>query len=151
MVCRTFNKVNYAGCTFYYPEFKDFIRCEQFKRERRRFGFEMPEEVKCKKALPSSSYTKRDLTNKLTIESQMKATSLVELFISGINNAYPEVICAEMERGKYLKFQFQHFFSFDFMEIPIVVYKPTTVIGKKAAKKYMVCLDQTFIKKYKRE
>lgn len=142
MICNTFRRENFAGFTYYYPLLKDNIHCEQFKRERGRLGFEVPREVKCKKALPSFSYIKKEFSQKLSIESQFIATSLVELFITEISGGFLEVICAEIEGGKYLKFQFQYFYTFDFMNIPIVVYKPIAVISKKAAKKYLVCLDQ---------
>lgn len=38
--------------------------------------------------------------------------------------------------------QFKYFFTYSFMNIPFVYYEPKEVISKKAAKKYIVCLDQ---------
>ena len=38
--------------------------------------------------------------------------------------------------------QFKYFFTYSFMNIPFVYYEPKEVISKKAAKKYLVCIDQ---------
>ena len=38
--------------------------------------------------------------------------------------------------------QFKYFFTYSFMSIPFMFYEPVQVISKKAAKKYIVCLDQ---------
>jgi hypothetical protein len=38
--------------------------------------------------------------------------------------------------------QFKYFFTYSFMNIPFMFYEPVQVISKKAAKKYIVCLDQ---------
>lgn len=126
----------------YYPVLKDYIHCEQFKTERGRFGFEVPAELKCKKALPTYSFKEKSFPQKLSFRSEMMATALLELFMSVISDGYPEVVCTEIEGGKYLKFKFAYFRTFDFMNVTFAHYKPVGVITKKAAKKYLVCIDQ---------
>ena len=142
MICNTFRKEKKYEGTIYYPVLKDYIHCEQFKRERWKFGIEVPEEVKCKKALPAYSFFEKDFTQKISRKSQMIAEALLELFISEVSGRYPEVICTEIEGGKYFKFKFHCFYTYDFMNIPFMFYEPVQVISKKAAKKYLVCIDQ---------
>ena len=142
MICNTFRKqVNKYGNTFYYPVLKDYIHSEQFKTERGRFGFEVPAEVKCKKALPVLGID-NELYKNLSQKNKILSTTLLLLFTSEVTGGYPEVICIEIEGGKYLKFQFKYFFTYSFMNIPFMFYEPVQVISKKAAKKYIVCLDQ---------
>lgn len=142
MICNTFRKESLFGMNKYYPVLKDYIHSEQFKTERGRFGFEVPAELKCKKALPTYSFKEKSFPQELSFKSEMMATALLELFMSEISNGYPEVVCTEIERGKYLKFKFSYFRTFDFMNVTFAHYKPVGVITKKAAKKYLVCIDQ---------
>ena len=142
MICNTFRKqVNEYGNTFYYPVLKDYIHCEQFKKERGKFGFEVPAEVKCKKALPVLDID-NEIYKNLSKKNKILGTTLLLLFISEVTGGYPEVICTEIQGGQYLKFQFQYFFTHDFMNVPFMMYKPVGAITKKEASKYLVCIDQ---------
>ena len=78
----------------------------------------------------------------LSERNKILGTSLLLLFASEVTGAYPEVICTEIEGGQYLKFKFQYFFTYPFSNVPFMMYKPMEVISKKAAKKYLVCIDQ---------
>lgn len=140
MICNKYYKLTRDKINFYFPDLKECVFTEQYKKDRGRNRFEMPEGIKYKKAQPMFP-VENELFNKLSFKSQMIATSLFQLFLYGKDKLYPEVICTEIERGKYLKFQFFYFYTYDFMNMPCVHYEPMEVISKKEAKNCQVCLD----------
>ena len=53
MICTQFLKITKKEIHYYMPDLKDYFFTEQFRKERGRFGFEVPADVTCKQAIPS--------------------------------------------------------------------------------------------------
>ncbi len=141
MICTQFLKITKKEIHYYMPDLKDYLFTEQYRKERGRFGFEVPADVTCKQAIPSFPKDNK-IFKKLSKKSQIIVQSLFHLFVSGVDRGYPEVICVEIEEGKYLKFLFQYYFTYDYMNIPFVHYEPVDVVSKKEASKFLICIDQ---------
>ena len=140
MICDKYRKEDENGINHYYPVLEDYIHSEQFERERGEFVFEVPKEIKCKKALPTLDL--RKAVNYKPSSTGMLAFYLFQFYMSNVDKSYPEIICTKLERGKYLKYQFKYFYAYSFMNIPLVVYQPVEVVSKKTAKQYQVCIDK---------
>ena len=119
MICNKYRKEDENGINHYYPVLEDYIHSEQFERERGEFVFEVPKEIKCKKALPILDL--RKAVNYTPSSTGMLAFYLFQFYMSNVDKSYPEIICTKLERGKYLKYQFKYFYTYSFMNIPFFI------------------------------
>lgn len=141
MVCTKYVKRKDGTIIYYYPVLEDYIHSEQFNREIGGLEFQVPEKIKCKKALPFMGHS-RKIDYRPSVKGSTRAFYLFQHFVSSVDNFYPEIICTKLEKGKYLKYQFKYFYTYSYTNIPLVVYEPVDVVSKKEAQKYLACIDK---------
>lgn len=140
MIFNRYEKSTRDGIHYYFPNFKNCIFTDQLRRELGRLRFEVPEEIKSMKAMPLFSPDTK-LYLQLSRESQVIAVTLFQLYATSLDEGFPEVICVEIEGGKYLKFQFLYFYFYDFLNVLNVMYEPMEVVSKEEASKYLIRID----------
>ncbi len=130
MIFNRYEKSTRDGIHYYFPNFKNCIFTDQLRRELGRLRFEVPF---------FSPDTKLYL--QLSRESQVIAVTLFQLYATSLDEGFHEVICVEIEGGKYLKFQFLYFYFYDFLNVLNVMYEPMEVVSKEEASKYLIRID----------
>lgn len=102
-------------------------------------GFRIPQQIKGHQAYPLLANLDESLQS-LPESSVMTGMIQMQRFIMRTTDVYPKLFCAEVEEGRYMKFQFQFFAQVSGMDLPFIRYDAVELVGKEEAFRYQ-CIE----------